>query len=83
MTISPLSPNRETSKQLGLEGLSSETQGEIETTRVKGTGSSSLSPEFLKHEILPGVEETMKLEENVENGNPPTWKEIFTQDFKT
>ena len=51
--------------------------------RVKAMGSSGLSPELLKHEILPGVEETMKLEENVENENPPTWKEIFTQDFQT
>lgn len=37
-----------------------------------------LSPVFLKHKFLSGVEEIMKLEENVENQNPLTWKSLLT-----
>lgn len=37
-----------------------------------------LSPVFLKHKFLSGVEEIMKLEENVENQKPLTWKSLLT-----
>lgn len=40
-------------------------------------GGPSLSPAFLKHEILSQVAEIVKLEENVENENPPTWKALL------
>ena len=46
-------------------------------TEVTGTGGASLSPVFLKHKIPSRVEEMTKLEENVENGNPPTWKALL------
>lgn len=46
-------------------------------TEVMVMGGASLSPVFLKHKILSWVEEIMKLEENVENGNPPTWQALL------
>lgn len=77
MTISPLSHNQEASKQLWLKGLSSHTQEGTERTKVKVMGGPSLSSVLLKHKILYWVEEIMKLEENAENGNPPTWKALL------
>lgn len=44
---------------------------------TKVMDSTSLSPVFLKPKILFRVEEIMKLEGNVENGNPPTWQALL------
>lgn len=46
-------------------------------TEVTLMGGTSLSPVFLKPKTLSWVEEIMKLEESVENGNPPTWQALL------
>lgn len=71
----------EASKQPWPKGRSSQTQGGTETTKVKVMDGPRLSPVFLKHKFLSGVEEIMKLEENVENQNPLTWKSLLTLFF--